>query len=81
MAKALPKKYFPGWNAKIYLSKVDRWAEMHAKNGVRPYFDTWKEAHDYMVDRATRKVVRLEKELAAEKRHLAKVQGMTEPVS
>jgi len=76
MAKELPKAYFPGCIAKIYLRTVDRWAESMKKHF--PYFDTWQEAHHHMLDDATKKVKRLERDLASAKRHLAKVEAMKE---
>lgn len=79
MAKKLPLKYFPGLNAAIKLKKVDMWAEMWARQGTQPYFDTWKEAHSYMLEKAIKKQAQLEKELASAKRHLAKVRVMLEP--
>jgi hypothetical protein len=80
MAKTLPKKWFPvHGQAKICLRKVDRWAEMHAKTGISPYFGTWEEAHAYMLDKATKKRNTLVRDLASIERHLAKVQVMSKP--
>lgn len=79
MAAKLPKAYFPGCIAAIYYRKVDKWAERHAKTGIQPYFNTWKEAHTYMLETTTKKIKRLEKDLASQRRHLAKVQAMNEP--
>ena len=78
MAKKLPLAYFPGYIAAIYKRKVDKWAQYRAKTGT-PYFETWIEAHGYMLNRARTAVARLEKDLASAKRHLAKVEKMEEP--
>jgi len=77
--KKLPMKWFPGCTAQIRLRKVDKWAEIHAKWGLHPYFDTWEEAHAYMMDDAIKKVQRLEKDLASGKRHLERVKLLKKP--
>lgn len=79
MAKKLPRKFFPGYTATITFSKVDRWAEMHAKTGIRPYFDTWEEAHSHMMLKAGEKLKRAERDLASAKRHFIKVSAMKKP--
>ena len=80
MSKPLLKKYFPvHGQAKICRRKVDRWAEIHAKNGTSPYFNTWQEARDYMLDKATKKRRTLIRDLASIERHLAKLQVMQVP--
>ena len=73
-------KYFAGCIAKIYYRKVDKWAEMHARNGIEHYFDTWKEAHDFMIADAKKNIEHLERDLKSEKRHLEKVLKMEENV-
>jgi hypothetical protein len=77
MAKALPRKYFPGYTARIYYRKVDKWATMLKE----PYFDTWEEAHNHMLEKAKCEVTNAEKALAAAKRHLKRVEAMKEPES
>jgi hypothetical protein len=79
MGRKLPLKWFPAYTAQIYLKKVDKWAETWAKNGVHPYFDTWEEARDFMIERAVGKIKRLKRELASEERHLAKVLTLIRP--
>lgn len=77
MAKKLPLAYFPGCIAAIYKRKVDRHAEAWKIHS--PFFETWLEAHGYMLNKARTAVARLEKDLASAKRHLAKVEKMEEP--
>lgn len=79
MSKALPLKWFPGYTAQIRLGKVDGWAEVWAKQGTRPYFDTWEQARDYMIETTTKKINRLNRDLASERRHLVKVQNLQKP--
>jgi hypothetical protein len=74
MKQPLPKKYFPGCIAVIYYRKEDGYAVQMRKHF--PYFDTWKEAHEYMLDKAEKKVNQMERDLASAKRHLARVQSM-----
>lgn len=75
MAKANPKAYFPGHIASISYKKVDAWARRQEK--YQPYFDTWAEAHQYMVTRAEENLKRRESEFSSAKRHLAKVRIMS----
>lgn len=77
MTKALPKAYFPGSVAKISYRKVDKWAV--AWKAHWPYFDTWEEAHAYMLDKATKHANRAKKEAAAAERHLKRVMEMEKP--
>lgn len=80
MSKKLPRKYFEGCTAQIYYRKVDKWAEMYARNGVQLYFDTWEEAHKHMLSKAKNDVSQLEKRLASAKRHLDRVEKMTNKI-
>ena len=77
MAKANPKAYFPGYIAQISYRKVDRTAQMWRAHW--PYFDTWKEAHDFMLERARAQLKKAQAELASARRHLDKVEAMKEP--
>jgi len=77
MAKANPKAWFVGPIAKITYTKVDKWARRNEQ--YRPFFPTWKGAHDWMLKTAGDRVKRLERELASAKRHLDKVKVMTDP--
>jgi hypothetical protein len=79
MAKANPKAYFPGYIAQISYRKVDRTAQ--AWRAHRPYFDTWKEAHDFMLERARARLKKSQAEIASAKRHLGKVEAMKEPAT
>jgi len=74
MAKANPKKWFPGYIAKIYFRKVDAWAKRRKQ--YQPYFDTWEEAHNYMLEKAKEDLAKSKKALASAERHLKKVQSM-----
>lgn len=75
--KKAERKYFPSYTAAISYRKVDKYAEQWKEH--RPFFDTWKEAHDYMVEKAMKTIEKLSRQLASEVRHLAKVQKMVNP--
>ena len=75
--KKLPMAYFPGCVAIIYYRKVDKWAKAWEKH--HPFFETWQEAHSYMLEEAKKKKAFAEKELASAIRHLKKVEAMQEP--
>lgn len=77
MAKANPKAWFTSPIAKITYRSVDKQAQTQAR--FRPYFTTWHGAHGWMLAKARDQVRRLERELASAKRHLSKVEAMTEP--
>lgn len=85
MAKKLPKKWFPNsYIVSLRERKVDKWAE-HFKEH-RPYFDTWQDAHQWMVsngeariDEAKKNLERAKKELKSAERYLEKTQAMQEP--
>ena len=81
MSKKLPLKWFPDeFTARpIRLQKVDKWAEYHAKSGLRPYFDTWEEAYEWMLNKATKNLARAKKELSSAERFLNKVRVFTKP--
>jgi hypothetical protein len=79
MAKKLPLKWFPSkWMAQIKLHKVDEWAEHWAKHGS-PYFDTWEEAHEYMLEKAIKRVDMARKDYTAAERYLARVKVLAKP--
>lgn len=75
--KACPKKYFPQPVAKINFRKMDQWAEKRKE--FAPYFDSWQEAHAYMLTRAETALKRARRKVESAKRHLVKVQAMTPP--
>lgn len=77
MAKANPKAWFTSPIAKISYRSVDKWAERQAV--YRPYFNTWREAHDWMVRRAQDEVIKFEKRAETYRRQLAKLNAMTDP--
>src|SRR5262249_16866154 len=76
MAKALPRAYFAGYMAHIHYRKVDRFAE--SRKAFVPYFDTWAEAHAYMLNKAKNDLKKAQRDLASATRHLAKVSAMVE---
>lgn len=61
MAKANPKAYFPGYIARIYYRKVDRYAANQAK--WKPFFPTWEEAHQLMLMRSAGRLKKAKAEL------------------
>lgn len=67
--------YFPQCIAKISCKKVGDWAER--QKATWPFFDTWEDAHAFMVERARKNLKKAERELASSKRHLASVLAMT----
>ncbi|GIK44745.1 MAG: hypothetical protein K8L99_32810 [Anaerolineae bacterium] len=69
-----PMAYFPQGIAKISYKKVDAWAER--QKTTWPFFETWEEAHAFMVERAKKDIKKAERELASSKRHLASVLAM-----
>lgn len=77
MAKANPKAWFTSPIAKISYKAVDKWALYNQQ--FRPFFPTWKEAHDWMVRRAQDKVIGLEKQAESYRRQLVKLNSMKEP--
>lgn len=79
MAKANPKAWFTSPIAKISYKSVDKFSM--SWKAIRPYFDTWKEAHDYMVEKAKTSIARYERDAASARRHLAKLQSMSDPTS
>lgn len=79
MAKANQKAWFTSPIAKISYRSVDVRAVRHRE--FRPYFDTWKEARDCMVELAKTRLVRYERDAASERRLLAKLQAMSDPTS
>lgn len=72
-----PMAYFPQGIAKISYKKVDAWAER--QKTTWPFFETWEEAHAFMVERARKDLKKAERELASSKRHLAGVLAMSPP--
>jgi len=79
MAKANPKAWHTSPIAKITYRSVGNWDEFNAQ--FRPYFPTWKEAHDWMLARAEARMKRAQTELKRATSHLAKVKAMKEPNS
>jgi biotin-(acetyl-CoA carboxylase) ligase len=77
--KKLPMKWFPQCIAQIRFRKVDKWAEQFARNGITPYFDTWEEAHAYMLQKAITAETKATKALASAKRHLERVKALKKP--
>lgn len=79
MAKANPKAWFTSPLAKITYRSVDKWAEYNHK--FRPYFPTWKEAHDWMLAKAEQRLKRAQAELKSATKHIEKVKVMREPTN
>jgi hypothetical protein len=77
MANANPKAWFTSQIAVITYRSVDKWAESWRAH--RPYFPTWKEAHDWMLAKAADRLKRAQAELKSATAHHAKVQAMEEP--
>lgn len=77
MPKANPKAWFTSPLAKITYRSVDKWAVYQAR--FRPYFDTWQEAHDWMLERATERLKKAQAELKSATAHLAKIKELKEP--
>lgn len=77
MAKANPKAWFTSPIAKITFRPVDKWARQAER--FRPFFPTWKEAHDWMLERAALRMKIAQAELKSATAHLEKIKAMTEP--
>jgi len=77
MPKANPKAWFPAFTARITFKKVDKWADYQAH--LRPYFPTWKEAHDWMLEKAAIRLKKAKAELKSATSHHMKVSAMKEP--
>lgn len=77
MAKANPKAWFTSPIAKITYRSVDKWAKYNEK--FRPYFPTWKEAHDWMLAKAEDRFKRAQAELNSATMHRMKLKAMEEP--
>jgi hypothetical protein len=77
MPKANTKAWFTSPIAHITFKKVDAWAEYNRK--FRPFFPTWKEAHDWMLTKATERLKQAERELKRAQRSIQKIKEMKEP--
>lgn len=77
MAKANPKAYFPNPIARISYRKVGKTDQMWRKH--RPYFETWREAHDHMVAEAEKDLKQAQAKLNSAINHHLKVVAMKEP--
>lgn len=77
MPKANPKAWFTSRIARISFKKVDKWALYHSK--FYPYFDTWQEAHDWMLAKADERLKRATAELDSATRHRMKLKAMEKP--
>lgn len=77
MAKANPKAYFPQPIAKINYRKVGKTDLMWRQH--RPFFDTWKEAHEHMVFEAEKDLKQAQSRLNSAINHHLKVAAMKEP--
>jgi uncharacterized protein with von Willebrand factor type A (vWA) domain len=79
MAKANPKAWCTSPIAKITYRSVGQWDKFNAQ--FRPYFPTWKEAHDWMLAKACERLKKAQSELKSATSHLAKVKAMKEPAT
>lgn len=77
MSKANPKAWFTSPIAKITYRSVDKWAKY--QQSFRPFFPTWEEAKGWMVEKASERVRKAEKELKSARAHLAKVTNIQHP--
>lgn len=77
MPKANPKAWFTSPLAKITYKSVDKWAENWRTH--RPYFQTWKEAHDWMLTKADDRLKKAQAELKSATMHRMKLKAMEEP--
>lgn len=77
MTKANPKAWFTNSIAKITYSSVDGWAEKTQR--FRPYFSTWKEAHEWMVTNADSRLDCAKQQLKRAISFSEKVKSMKEP--
>lgn len=77
MAKSNPKAWFAGYIARISYKSVDKWAVCQAK--FKPYFSTWREAHDWMTQKASADLLTAKKAYERAHRHAEKVKAMKEP--
>lgn len=77
MPRANPKAWFSSPIARIFYRSVDK----HARRNEhwRPYFPTWKEAHDWMLAKAAERVKRAQAELKSATKHHMKLKEMKEP--
>lgn len=79
MPKANPKAWFTSPIAKLSYRSVDVWARRNEK--FRPFFPTWKEAHAWMLERATERLKRAQAELKSATKHIEKIAAMKEPTN
>jgi hypothetical protein len=77
MAKANPKAWFTSPIAKIAYKSVDKWAKYQER--FRPYFPTWKEAHDWMLAKADERLKKAQAELKSATKHREKIAAMVAP--
>jgi hypothetical protein len=77
MPKANPKAWFTSPIAKITYRSVDKWAKYHEQ--FRPYFPTWKEAHNWMQAKADERLSKAQAELKSASNHQMKIKAMREP--
>lgn len=78
MAAPKPKAWFPSdWMAQIRHRKVEdadlTWAFL------RPFFDTWREAHQHMLSRSDKRLDKARRELKAAESYAAKVKKLQPP--
>lgn len=79
MAKANPKAWFPnGYMARMSYKSVGK--HERAWSNTRPYFDTWAEAHGWMLAVAEKRLKRAQADLKSATRYHAKVKAMSEPL-
>ena len=78
VVKETPKQIVflePGWNDKTTF-KESREAK---KSGYQNWFDTWEQAHDFLVEASKRKIKGLESRIKSEKKVLSNILNMDKP--
>lgn len=79
MPKANPKAWFTSPISKITYRSVDKHARYAER--FRPFFPTWKEAHDWMLNKAQERAQKAERELISARRALIKIKAMEPPIA
>lgn len=80
MAAKLPAAWFPNpYMGTIRRLKVDRFAPVHPS--LYPYFDTWAEAHEWLVDKAKKDLEKSSRELESNRKRLMRALEMTDPTT
>lgn len=80
MGTRLPLAWFPNrYMATIRRRKVDRHAMSYAARGIQPYFDTWDEAHRWLIDKVGKDLEKASKEVESQRKRFMRVVALTAP--